>query len=232
MLVKWPVTYKKLAIAGYRYACRDKICACGKEAQWFSTPFGTRILLSQRGDGLAAPHNCSEVRNGLPSSQQECSRTFSTKNPRLIERIAMERPSRVLIASSEPETKQRVMRILDRLGVDCVVVSTIGQCCRVLVRENVALVFCDRNLGDGGYRDLLVAVNCKSGISARVILMTSQINPREYHAAKQAGLFEAITSPCRPTDVQWMVILAKRAERMRIKQLVTLRLEMVQTTGN
>ena len=144
----------------------------------------------------------------------------------------MERHWRVLVASSGPETKQRVMRILDRLGVDCVVASTIGQCRQIFFQDNVALVFCDRDLSDGGYRNLLAAADCKSGTNLRVVLMTSQINPDEYSAAKQAGLFEVIASPCRPTDVEWMVILAKRAERMRTKQLVTAPLKMVQTAAN
>jgi DNA-binding NtrC family response regulator len=124
------------------------------------------------------------------------------------------------------------MRILDRLGVDCVVASTISECRQILVQENVALVFCDRDLNDGGYRDLLAGATCRSETSVRVVLMTSQINPDEYNAAKHAGLFEVISSPCRPTDVEWMVILAKRAERMRVKRLVPAPLKMVQTAAN
>ena len=42
----------------------------------------------------------------------------------------------------------------------------------------------------------------------------------EYLEAIRLGAFDVIASPCRPTDVEWMVIQARRDERVRVRQVV------------
>jgi DNA-binding NtrC family response regulator len=91
-----------------------------------------------------------------------------------------------------------------------------------LAQENVGLVFCDPHLRDGGYRDLLAAAAYKSTRGkVRVMLMSSVIASDEYDSAKRSGLFEVIAAPCRPTDVEWMVIRAKRAEYTQTRRLIS-----------
>jgi hypothetical protein len=83
----------------------------------------------------------------------------------------------------------------------------LGRCRKIMVQGNVGLVFCERSLKDGGYRELLVAATCESTRrKVRIVLMSSVINSEEYRSAKRFGLFEVIAAPCRPTDVEWMVI--------------------------
>jgi DNA-binding NtrC family response regulator len=80
-----------------------------------------------------------------------------------------------------------------------------------LAKEKVGLVFCDRNLADGDYRDLLVAAACRSTKGkVKVVLMSSPADAEEYQNAKHSGVFEVIDSRCRPADLEWMVIQAKR----------------------
>jgi DNA-binding NtrC family response regulator len=134
----------------------------------------------------------------------------------------MDHEWKIIVASSDLETRQLVLQILHRLGVDAIGASTVTECRQILVQDTVGLVFCDHDLNDGGYRDVLAAADCKSARSKLLfVLMSSIINPEEYDAARQAGLFEVIASPCRPTDVEWMVILEKRLQRTRTKQLVS-----------
>lgn len=50
--------------------------------------------------------------------------------------------------------------------------------------------------------------------------MSSIINPEEYHSARRSGLFEVISFPPRPAELEWMVIRAKRDQFLRTKQLM------------
>jgi DNA-binding NtrC family response regulator len=114
------------------------------------------------------------------------------------------------------------MRSLDRLGVVSICASSVAQCRELLAQSRVGLIFCDRRLSDGSFTDVLHAAACNSTAGkARVVLMSCVIDPEEYHAARGAGLFEVIPSPTRPTDLEWMVILAKRAERTGTRHLVS-----------
>jgi DNA-binding NtrC family response regulator len=121
----------------------------------------------------------------------------------------------IVIASSDAEMRGRVIQILDRLGLGYIVATSVGQCLAMLEREHVGLIFCDRNLSDGSYLEILGPTNSDSARRIRVVLMSSLMEPNEYHVARRSGLFELISVPCRPTDVEWMIIRAKREELSR-----------------
>ena len=134
----------------------------------------------------------------------------------------MHRLWQILVASSDLENLQRISGILNKHGLDPICASTIGQCREILAQANVGFVFCDRDLRDGGYRDLLAAAAYKSTRGkVRVVLMSSVVDSDEYDSAKRSGLFEVIAAPCRPTDVEWMVIRAKRDEYTRTRRLTS-----------
>jgi CheY-like chemotaxis protein len=127
----------------------------------------------------------------------------------------------VLVASSDLERRQRIAEILEKQDLEPICASTMGESCEILAHHNVKLAFCDRNFTDGDYRDLLVVAACKSPIDkVPIVLISSAVDPEEYRVAKVAGLFAVIASPCRPTDVEWMAILASRSERNRAEHLL------------
>jgi DNA-binding NtrC family response regulator len=47
----------------------------------------------------------------------------------------------------------------------------------------------------------------------------------EFKEAMRWGAFDVISAPCRPTDVEWMVIQARRDERHRIEGPVSSRVD-------
>ena len=117
----------------------------------------------------------------------------------------------ILILSSDLKSRVDLARIIDRLGWASITASTVCDCREILVKKNVGLVFCDRDLADGDYRDVVTLTACKCAKGkARVVLTYSLAEPHEYHEAKSFGVFEVIVTPCRPADVEWMVILARR----------------------
>lgn len=129
-------------------------------------------------------------------------------------------PWQILVASSDLESRRNLMQTLSRQGLDPIGVSNVSECEDVFIRERVGLVFCDRHLADGTYRDLLERVRAQAQ-KVRVVVTSRHPDWDEYLEAMRHGAFDVIASPCRPTDVEWMVIQAKRDDRNSTKELLT-----------
>ena len=125
-------------------------------------------------------------------------------------------PWEILVVSSNLEGRRSTATILLLLGLDSICASTVGQCREILVKHNIGLAFCDQQLSDGTYRDLmtLAAYGPCSG-RMRIVLSANVANPDEYREAKQLGVFEVIASPRHPIIVEWMIIQARRDHRTR-----------------
>jgi DNA-binding NtrC family response regulator len=123
----------------------------------------------------------------------------------------MDVPWEILVASSDLERRRSTVAILARLDLDPICASTVDQCREVLAKQNVRLVFCDRSLAGGSYRDVLVLIARKLAKSKPRLVLTFCVDgSTEYLEAKYCGAYEVIDTPCRPTDVEWMVIQARR----------------------
>jgi DNA-binding NtrC family response regulator len=118
----------------------------------------------------------------------------------------------ILVASSDLESRRNLMQTLTRQGLDPIGVSNLAECKKVLEEERVGLVFCDHELVDGTYRDVLAASRSTTE-KLRLVVTSRHPDWDEYLEAMRFGAFDVIASPCRPTDVEWMVIQAKRDER-------------------
>jgi DNA-binding NtrC family response regulator len=139
----------------------------------------------------------------------------ATNNPPEVVDQKMSTPWQVLVASSDLENRRALTSILVRLGLDPFCVSAVSQCREVFTREIVGLVFSDPSLSDGDYRDILAA--SKSGYGQPYLVLTCRHTHSDYREAIGSGVFDVITAPCRPTDVEWMVIQARRDEHQRFK---------------
>jgi two-component system, NtrC family, response regulator PilR len=121
-------------------------------------------------------------------------------------------PWDILVASSDLEGRRALSNILAKLGVDPLTSSIVRECKELIASEKVGLIFCDRLLADGNCNDLLNA--SRSGrTKARVVVMSSTADWDEFLEAMRLGAFDVIASPCRATDVEWMIIQALRYER-------------------
>jgi DNA-binding NtrC family response regulator len=118
----------------------------------------------------------------------------------------------VLVVSSDPTLRRRLADILVTLGIDPVRLSSLRECREILDQKLVGLVFCDARVADGNYQDLLASY-ARSASRPRVVVTSSTADWDEFKQAMQCGAFDVIPVPCRHTDVEWMVIQAKRAER-------------------
>ncbi|MFY9691681.1 MAG: response regulator [Candidatus Acidiferrales bacterium] len=127
----------------------------------------------------------------------------------------------IMVASSDLENRRSLVSILERQGIGTFCASNVSQCREILDRQDIGLVFCDRSFADGDYRDVLsAAANRKPGAKARVVLLSTLADREQYRRAKEQGVFEVISAACRPTDVEWMVIQARRDEQSRAGSLL------------
>jgi len=124
----------------------------------------------------------------------------------------MNLPWDILIASADLEGRRALSNILAKLGVDPLTTSTIRECKQIIATERVGLIFCDRLLADGNCYDLLNASRA-SKTKARIVVTSSTADWDEFLEAMRLGAFDVIASPCRATDVEWMVIQALRYQR-------------------
>ncbi len=127
-------------------------------------------------------------------------------------------PWRILIASANVEQRRAMWNILTKQELDPMVASSVRECRHGVAQENVGLIFCARSLADGDYRDLLIATRCERR-RTRIVLTARITDWDEYLDAMRLGAFDVISAPCRPTDMEWIIIQALREEHARKRQI-------------
>ncbi|HXZ12367.1 MAG TPA: hypothetical protein VEG64_08230 [Candidatus Sulfotelmatobacter sp.] len=122
-----------------------------------------------------------------------------------------ERYRTLLVVSACLDHRRGLFRILEELNVEAVVCSNLSDAREVLCRQTTAVVFCDENLPDGTYRDLLARRNPGLRIPPIVVIVQSG-EWDKYLEAMRSGVFDAIRHPFTPTDVELVIIHALRTQ--------------------
>jgi two-component system response regulator AtoC len=125
----------------------------------------------------------------------------------------MEAAPQILIVSSELENRRALNEILRKEGHETICASRLRECQEALQTQNVSLIFCDRRLSDGNYRDVLSATRAARQ-PTRVIVTSRLADWDEYLDALHNGAFDLIASPCQPTDVLWAIAQARREDQL------------------
>ena len=121
----------------------------------------------------------------------------------------------VIVVSSDPDNRNALRSILVRQDCNTQFVSTLRECHKILSDRDVDLVFCDRMLTDGTYRDVLVMK--PSGKRVRVVVISGLADWDQYVEALHEGAFDVIGSPCELKDVVWMLARAQRDKKMTLR---------------
>jgi two-component system, NtrC family, response regulator AtoC len=124
----------------------------------------------------------------------------------------MEAHPQILIVSSELENRRALNEILRREGYETICASRVSECQEPLQTQSVSLIFCDRRLADGSYRDVVAAMRA-SHDRARVVVTSRLADWDEYLDALHNGAFDLIASPCQLTDVLWALVQARREDQ-------------------
>lgn len=105
------------------------------------------------------------------------------------------------------ENSRIVANAISHWAVETVCCSTLEEARRLLPDAGISLIFCEDEFKDGTYRDLLYALSRPS--KNRVVVISSVPELEEkYDEAKGLGVFDMIPSPCRRSDVQWVIVHA------------------------
>lgn len=112
----------------------------------------------------------------------------------------MNKPISILVVASEIGNRNSLRDILDREGLKTICASAVGECEAVLADQSIDLVFCDRGLADGTYRDILAMTRSKSP-RVRLVVTSRLADWEEYLEALDDGAFDLIASPSQAADI-------------------------------
>ena len=109
--------------------------------------------------------------------------------------------------------REAVVSAMTRWSIEPVCCSGVQEARQVFPRHSRSLVFCEEQLSDGSYRDLLPEL-ARDRRSQMVVISSADDLDQVHHEASELGAFETLASPCTPGDVQWVAIRAlQEAER-------------------
>src|SRR5256714_6563147 len=126
----------------------------------------------------------------------------------------MDNPVQILVASPEIESRRALTTILRNEGHETLTASRLGEVKEALDSQNIGIIFCDRRIADGNYRDVLALTRTQQK-PVKVVVTSRLADWDEYLEALHHGAFDLIASPCRPTDVLWALIQARREDHER-----------------
>lgn len=125
----------------------------------------------------------------------------------------MNNPISILVVSSETTNSYSPKNILNREGWQTISASTVGECEEVFANQNIDLVFCDRVLADGTYRDILAMTRSKS-LRVRLVVTSRLADWDEYLEALDNGAFDLIASPSQTADIVRVINQAQHEDGM------------------
>jgi DNA-binding NtrC family response regulator len=103
-----------------------------------------------------------------------------------------------------------VQSALSNWAIEPICCSSLQEARRYLPDETFSLIFCEDTLSDGTYRDILRPPG--KPMKTRLVVISEVSDDQKYNEAKQLGAFDVISTPCRLSDIQWMVIRAIQEE--------------------
>lgn len=126
----------------------------------------------------------------------------------------MEAKMQVMIGSPDLAIWERFTNLLESKDLSLVRFQSIEQACQALAQENVLLIFCENQLVDGTYEDLLTAAKSVKS-QARIVVTgvdSDQFDSLGYCRARELGAYDVLRKSYGIKDLEWVVICAIRDE--------------------
>jgi DNA-binding NtrC family response regulator len=115
---------------------------------------------------------------------------------------------------STGENRDVVTAAMSHWSIEAVPCSGVVEARTLLPSTRPSLIFCEEDLPDGTYRELLNDVSKTAKTRVVVISRDAELD-EHYNEALALGAFDMIASPCRRSDVQWIAIRAMQEELRR-----------------
>lgn len=118
----------------------------------------------------------------------------------------------MLVVASESRDRHAMRDILNQEGWHAMCASTAGECEELLTNRNIHLVFCERDLTDGTYRDVL-AITRSLSRNVRLVVTSRLADWNEFLQALDDGAFDLIASPSQRADIVRVIHQAQREDQ-------------------
>jgi DNA-binding NtrC family response regulator len=112
-----------------------------------------------------------------------------------------------MLAICSAENRKIVESAIERWSLEVGWCSSLQEARRSLRRGTHSLILCEAKLPDGTYQDVMQLIAHKLG-RVRVIVMSEPDVGEFYREATELGVFDVLATPCRRTDVQWIIMHA------------------------
>jgi two-component system response regulator PilR (NtrC family) len=119
-----------------------------------------------------------------------------------------------MLAICSTQNRKVVESAIERWSLDVGWCSSLQEARRSLRRGTHSLILCEARLPDGTYQDVMQLLAHKLG-RIRVIVMSESDLEECYSEAIEMGVFDVIATPCRRTDVQWIIMHAVQGHPQR-----------------
>ena len=121
----------------------------------------------------------------------------------------------VLVVGSDVENRTALVDILEECGLEPVIASNLEETRNILARRPMHVVFCEDNLIDGGFREILRLVKAATP-EIQVVVSSRLADVDEYIEAMNLGAFDFIAPPYRDADV--ISVIDSACDRYRLKR--------------
>jgi two-component system response regulator PilR (NtrC family) len=111
---------------------------------------------------------------------------------------------RILLVTADPETRRALSEMVRSTGLECRAAASVAEARALVARERPALVFCDRRLADGSFRELLGAEEVQEA-NVPVVVASRLGETDEYLEAMRLGAFDFIAKPYHRSEVEQIV---------------------------
>ena len=116
-----------------------------------------------------------------------------------------------VILSTDWEWRHSLARTLDAQGIDCIHATSVQDCREIVSRGPVGMIFWDSHLAGGGYQEFVQSVRAADA-RVKIVVVSHADDWDGPLAGTRNGAFAVIPFPCQPTDVEWALSRANRAE--------------------
>lgn len=115
-----------------------------------------------------------------------------------------------LIAFCPGEDRTELANLVLGSGLEPILSPSVIEATKILTHRPMALVFCEVNLPDGSFQDILLAA--KATVPRIPVVVICRAGDCDlYMKVLKAGAFDYIAFPYRHTEVEW--IISKALER-------------------
>ena len=124
----------------------------------------------------------------------------------------------VLVVSSDVEVRQNLAGILRQCGFEPVLAASVAESRSVLPRHRICIVFCEDQVVDGNYRDLVKEVE-RTAKEIPIIVVSRLGEWGEYLKAIRIGAFDYLPCPSRHGVIDWATqnALQERERRRKVE---------------